>query len=303
MDVYLGPGKRRDVLLLSSPTWTLDSLLLPIFDPAWSSPQSSRCERQPGNHWAKLVLSWNSHDEIPTIKFSQKRVKHLWHLVPDPIRCAFKSVHFPRSAIQARSVDGPWRLDSLERLFLANQFSQQSSPRMTYQHPTAWTPVLVHEGSPRVPSAWILIHPAYLLRLRPQHLEVLVSLHGDPEVDPLQLCALLCCPSLALLLNHEPANCGVMRWKWASPAPTCCNCWHTLVICILATKVQGNKFNYEQVVEFGLLGKGTQEIKHLIWEADGTNLVWKPGRFLMVFLVILVISVTKHCQRHNGPRV
>ena len=113
---------------------------------------------------------------------------------------------------------------------------------LTYQHPTAWTPVLVHEGSPRVPSAWILIHPANLLRLRPQHLEVLVSLHGDPEVDPLQHFALLCCPSLALLLNHEPANCGVMRWKWASPAPTCCNCWHTLIICSLATKVQGNKF-------------------------------------------------------------
>ena len=81
---------------------------------------------------------------------------------------------------------------------------------LTYQHPTA-CPVLVNERSPGVPSTWILIHPVLLPRLRPQHLEVLVSLHGDPEVDPLQLCALLCCPSLALLLNHEPANCGVMR--------------------------------------------------------------------------------------------
>ena len=206
MDVYLGPGKRRDVLLLSSPTWTLDSLLLLIFHPAWSSPQSSLCERQPGNHWAKLVLSWNSHDEIPTIKFSQKRVKHWWHLVPDPIRCAFKSVHFPRSAIQARSVDGPWRLDSLERLFLANQFSQQSSPILTYQHPTAWAPVLVHEGSPWVASTWVLIFPVLLPRLRAQHHEVLVTLHGHPEVDPLQLGALLFGPGLALLLNHEPVN-------------------------------------------------------------------------------------------------
>ena len=30
--------------------------------------------------------------------------------------------------------------------------------------------------------------------------------------------------------------------------------------------------NYEQVVEFGQLGKGTQEIKHLLWETDWTNL-------------------------------
>ena len=127
MDVYLGPGKRRDVLLLSSPTWTLDSLLPPIFHPAWSSPQSSLCERKPGNHWDKLVLSWVSHDEIPTIKFSQKRVKHWWHLVPDPIRCAFKSVNFSRSAIQARSVDGPWTLDSLERLSWQISFLNQLS--------------------------------------------------------------------------------------------------------------------------------------------------------------------------------
>ena len=70
---------------------------------------------------------------------------------------------------------------------------------------------MVHEGSPRIPNTWILIHPVYLPRLRPQHLGVIVSLHGDPEVDPLQLGALLFGPILAFLLNHESANFGEMR--------------------------------------------------------------------------------------------
>ena len=43
---------------------------------------------------------------------------NLWHLIPEPIRWAFITVHFSRSAIKACSVDRPWKLNWKKKNYL-----------------------------------------------------------------------------------------------------------------------------------------------------------------------------------------
>ena len=64
----------------------------------------------------------------------------------------------------------------------------------------------MHERSPRVPTAWVLVFTPLELKLRPEHLCMFIRRVRDPQVDALQQVTLLTGPMVLLIVCCEPIN-------------------------------------------------------------------------------------------------